>query len=191
MSFEYDISKIKNNAQYECNIIYRDLINYDFEITNKLPDFIKIDINSNDIILEDKEMKSYEAGNKSLYNYSNEERKIKCKEEAKLDSNKNYPSTVEMNIRILDEYIRMLINSKCEIEVVFFPVSEMYSKYFDKRLKTQVKNVMKDFIDKYNLLVYDYFECDALDDSCFSDGSHMNFKGSRKFTEILVKKGII
>lgn len=187
-SFEYDSSKIKEYFKYDCQMIYKDLVddnrgmlenefsNYNYEVLDNF-DYDNLG-----------EMKSEVLANTSLLEYEMNERNARCKEEAIRDSRKDYPLTVKSNIRILKAYVNMLQDYGCEIKFVVFPVNKVYSKYFDEKLKKQFSVIMESLRAEFNFKIFDYFDCDEMQDEDFRDGSHLNKSGGEKFTRILINK---
>ncbi|MBU3570721.1 hypothetical protein IUK39_11125 [Priestia aryabhattai] len=101
------------------------------------------------------------------------------------DCNKYYPLTVNENVDILTEYIELLLSKRIIPLITICPTSKYYSEKFSNRIKTEFKEIIEGFIRKYKLKVLDYFDSSFFYDSDFYDVSHLNRKGSIKFTKLI------
>lgn len=107
------------------------------------------------------------------------------KKQAETDCNKNYPNTVVENIQIFNDYLSLLNTYKIKPIVVVFPASVYYTSNFSKTIEHEFQDIIKNTKNQYNLQYIDYFRTDLFDDEDFADVSHLNKKGSEKFTKIL------
>lgn len=181
-SFEYDLSL--SSLKYRC-LLYYDAIGVLHHFTDidnilKVKDFtldtahklFKFDE-------EDTACIDWMKEKDSLYKLDYEKGKI----QAERDCNKDYPQTVKENIKIFDDYIKLLKDNNIKPIVVVFPASKYYTKYFSSRIEDEFKKIIEQRKDKFQYI--DYFRSDEFDDSDFFDVSHLNNKGATKFTEIL------
>ncbi|MFT8351709.1 hypothetical protein [Clostridium saccharoperbutylacetonicum] len=104
---------------------------------------------------------------------------------AMMDSNKNYPDTVSENKKILFNYIKFLNDRNIKVYIVVFPVTKYYSRYFCAILKEEFYNIMEELNKKCEFTCIDYFDSNEFSDEEFSDSSHLNICGAKKFTKIL------
>ncbi len=187
-SFEYDmsLSSMKTNVvlYYEAFKCKHHCTNVEELVNRRNKENI---IGKNIFKFDDKDMAIFDwhIENTNIKNVINEE---VGKRQALIDCNKNYPETVRENIEILKEYLQLLKENNIKPIIIVCPVSKYYSKYFDKRLKSEFYeniNYIKKF---YDFEVMDYFESDLFKDDDFYDVSHLNENGSRKFTKILNKQ---
>jgi lysophospholipase L1-like esterase len=107
------------------------------------------------------------------------------KKQAENDCNKDYPATVEENIQIFKEYLKLLKEYNIKPIVVVFPASECYTKYFSKRIQDEFYEIINKTKKEYFFQYIDYFKSKLFDDNDFRDVSHLNEKGAEKFTKIL------
>ncbi|MFT8352888.1 D-alanyl-lipoteichoic acid biosynthesis protein DltD [Clostridium saccharoperbutylacetonicum] len=105
--------------------------------------------------------------------------------QALIDGNKNYPETVKENTQIFKDYLNLLKDNNIKPIVIVCPVSKYYSKYFPERLKHEFHTIINEVRKEYDFQFFDYFSSELFNDEDFSDVSHLNDKGSEKFTQIL------
>lgn len=101
------------------------------------------------------------------------------------DCNKNYPITVQENIKILKEYIQLLKTKGIKPIVVVCPTSEHYYSRFSPRIKSEFIDIINKVKDEFNIEVLDYFESKDFTDNDFYNVSHLNKEGAKKFTKML------
>ncbi|MDU6876809.1 chemotaxis protein [Clostridium tepidum] len=140
----------------------------------------------------DKVFKKNERGNylfkwnsSDLSNYSTQERINLGKKQAERDCNKNYPKTVEENKEIFKNYLKLLRDNNIKPIVVVFPASKYYTKYFSKRIEGEFHSIINEFKKEYDFQYIDYFRSGLFEDDDFTDVSHLNSRGAKKFTQIL------
>jgi RNase H-fold protein (predicted Holliday junction resolvase) len=125
------------------------------------------------------------------YNTKDEVPNYKTKEElgkiqAKRDCNKNYPKTVEENVHIFEEYIKMLRENNIEPIVVVFPATKYYYNYFSKRIENEFSAIIDSMRKKFNFVYLDYFKSHVFEtDEDFWDVSHLNESGAQKVTKFI------
>lgn len=181
-SFEYDLSL--SSLKYR-TLLYNDAIG----VLHNFIDVEKILVNKNITVDISKKIFDYDESH-WLYmsNMVSEEKlytldKDKGKRQAEIDCNKNYPKTVEENIKIFDDYLELLKINNIKPIVVVPPVSKYYAENFSKRISDKFMSIIS---DRNGLFQYiDYFESDLFEDSDFFDVSHLNEKGAKKYTKII------
>ena len=181
-SFQYDLSlssmKYKSLLYYEAIGIEHNFKKLDILLSNKIiakniaEEIFKF--NSNGGIQID-----WMTNKENLYSLDEHKGKI----QAEIDCNKNYPKTVEENIKIFDEYLNLLEKHNIKPIVMVAPVSKYYSKYFSKRIKDEFMEIIDERRDRFQFI--DCFDSKLFDDSDFFDVSHLNPRGASKFTKIL------
>jgi hypothetical protein len=107
------------------------------------------------------------------------------KRQAELDCNKNYPNTVQENVKILQEYLSMLKERKIKPIIVVFPASKYYTNYFSNTIEEEFLSIIGKMKSEYDFQYIDYFRSELFDNEDFRDVSHLNTKGGEKFTKIL------
>lgn len=101
------------------------------------------------------------------------------------DCNKNYPKTVMENKIIFMKYLELLTSNNIKPIIIICPVSKYYEKYFSSRIKEEFYSIINEAHDKYGFQLLDYFNDKLFVDEDFYDVSHLNDKGSKKFSDIL------
>jgi hypothetical protein len=193
-SFEFDLSKsgIKDRVYYYYPFI-RSLHNKDDLLKKKCEKFNQLEIILEKIFIKDykneiyKDLKSeYEDGWKEFTNgYITKEKMQIGIEDAKKDSLKDYPKTVEENIKILNRYIEFLKERNITPYIIIVPMSKYYSSYLSERIKSEFKTIIEEVSKKKDVKVYDYFNSSIFSDNDFYDAAHLNRSGARKFTELI------
>lgn len=199
-SFEYDMSK--GNGRLRTNIyypIFNTMHNYnnskqDKEIYNKFID------NSRYILCDDFQYKMYnqikdatEIYLNKIYSMKFNTKKLTPSEleekaaEIKKDFKKNYPNTVIENKEIFKSYLELLKINNIKPIVIVCPQTIFYQKYSSERIRAEFLGIINEFKKMYEFQFINYFESDKFEDSDFYDTSHLNYKGSKKFTEMLNK----
>ncbi|EKQ51115.1 MULTISPECIES: hypothetical protein [unclassified Clostridium] len=203
-SFQYDLSL--SNGKTRCIYVYKDILNlihnYDKDKDDKaellkwINKPMEIDRNlyldNTNIILQKLKVNFEVDFNKNwannFENMSFDDRIKEGKNLAILDSNKNYPKTVIENKRILSKYLKCLNSNGISVTIVIFPVTKYYSKNFDRRLKKEFYEIIEELNIDYDFTFLDCFNSNEFKDMDFSDCSHLNVNGARKFTKILNEK---
>lgn len=106
---------------------------------------------------------------------------------ATADYNKNYPSTVYENKKILAEYVNFLEEKGVKPIVVVMPATRYYTKFCDLGLKTRFYNDLQEVIGSRKIQVLDYFDKLDYPDEYWYHVNHFNKTGAKIFTEQLVK----
>lgn len=101
------------------------------------------------------------------------------------DCCKDYPETVQENIRILREYISLLKSKEIIPIIVTCPTSKHYYSKFSLRIKEEYMELMNIIKNEFDIQVFDYFESNAFSDEDFYHVSHLNKNGAKKFTMLL------
>lgn len=181
-SFQYDLSlssmKYKSLLYYEAIGIEHNFKKLDVLLSNRtIAENIAEEIfkfNSNGGIQID-----WMTNKENLYSLDEHKGRI----QAEIDCNKNYPKTVEENIKIFDKYLKLLEKHNIKPIVIVAPVSKYYSKYFSKRIKDEFMEIINERKERFQFI--DYFDSKLFDDSDFFDVSHLNQHGATKFTRVL------
>ncbi|ENJ9652637.1 hypothetical protein AB2T14_000210 [Clostridium botulinum] len=197
-SFQYDLSKGvgkgRSNYYYRITGKYH---NYDLAQENKnfYKNFCEISkkifkSNSSSILYE-MEKKEYirimrDSKNKKFDSslLSNKE-KYECIKEVKMKYNKNYPLTVRENEEIFKSYLDMLYANDIIPIVVVPPETEIYRDNISILIRNEFYEIIEEYQEKYSFQFLDYFYSNDFTNSDFYDGSHLNNKGSEKWTKLL------
>lgn len=107
------------------------------------------------------------------------------RETAERDGNKHYPKTVEENMRILADYLKLLQGRQIRATLVVYPVTRYYAKYFPKAMVQEFHSIIHKLQSEYDFTVIDAFQSSEFDDGDFFDVSHLNWRGAEKFTQLL------
>ncbi|MFA5524724.1 MAG: hypothetical protein WDA24_10245 [Tissierellales bacterium] len=199
-SFQYDLSRsIQSNR---CNYYYLVTKSYhNYSQAEKgekfLSDFNKVSnkilIENHDrIFIEGHEEKYIEIINKGKElkfdsSLLSEVEKEKCIDAVKQEFNKDYPLTVEENKAIFKEYLELLYSHNIKPVIAIPPETRLYRDNISQRIKDEFYSIINEFQKKYDFQFLDYFYSDYFDDSDFYDVSHLNNKGSEKWTKLLDK----
>lgn len=200
-SFQYDLSK-SDAGKYRSNYYYKvtnEYHNYDGSDKNKM--FYKrfyeiskniLKSNHDDILyemLEEKYIKIIEDGKTKEFDSSllNDEEEGKCIKEVERKYNKNYPLTVEENKKIFKNYLDMLYTNDIKPIIIISPQTKLYQKNISIPIRDQFYEIIDEFQKEYDFQFLDYFYSDDFIDSDFYDVSHLNNKGSIKWTNLLSK----
>lgn len=108
-------------------------------------------------------------------------------DEVKRKFNKDYPMTVEENKVILDKYLDLLYSCNIKPIIVVPPQTKLYRANISEHIRDEFYGIINEFQKKYEFQFIDYFYSDFFDDSDFYDVSHLNNKGSEKWTKLLNK----
>lgn len=182
-SFQYDLSKIEINT------------NRVFMYYNVFHDLHNSRKNPNDYL--GKKKKVYELCEKIFLNnfesivddlpdnvLTEEQIKIN-KDLALIDSNKNYPATVEENKRIFNNYLELLKCHNIRPILVVFPVTKYYYEKFSSKLENEFKEIISGYKNIFDFEFYDFFRSDLFDNNDFVDISHLNSNGAKKMGKII------
>ena len=105
-----------------------------------------------------------------------------AKERAPVDFNKNYPDTVTENTGILHNYIRFLIDNAIRPIIVVAPAPLDYRQFIDLNIAHEFLTLMESLQREYGIAFIDGFTLHGYDHTHFMDHSHLNIRGSKKFT---------
>lgn len=103
----------------------------------------------------------------------------------KRDFNKNYPVTVSENKKILKEYLNYLQLNSIKPIIIVCPVTKLYQAFTPLNFQRELYEIIADLSLEHKFQFLDYYHSNEFDDSDFTDPSHMNDKGAKKFAEIL------
>ncbi|VDG69322.1 putative chemotaxis response regulator [Clostridium carnis] len=191
-SFEYDLSlsSIKDNVYMYYRILKK---KHHFDLCDNIEERFQISKNIVDEIFDiiPSVRKNSKYGTKYVrsekINLSKKELFEIGKNQAKIDSNKNYPDTVKENIFILEKYLNLLIKNKIKPIIVIAPTTKYYYSYFPENMKNNFLEIINNLKSKYDFKYFDYFKSEAFTIEDFQDINHLNSEGSIKFTNILNK----
>lgn len=114
------------------------------------------------------------------------ERKIEeAKEQAEEDSKKDYPLTVQENIRILTDYIEVLKIRDIEPILVVCPTRKYYNEFLSSRIKNEFHQITHYICETYDVHLIDYFDSGLFGDDDFYDPTHLSMHGAKRFTKML------
>ncbi|AUM96494.1 TPA: hypothetical protein LA742_002298 [Clostridium botulinum] len=197
-SFQYDLSKgvgkRRSNYYYRITGKYH---NYDLAQENKnfYKNFCEISkkifkSNSSNILYEiEKEeyIKIIRDSKNKKFDSSllNNEEKDKYIKNVKREFNKSYLLTVEENKEIFKSYLDMLYENNIEPIVVVPPETEIYRDNISIPIRNEFYEIIEEYQEKYSFQFLDYFYSNDFTNSDFYDGSHLNNKGSEKWTKLL------
>ncbi|WP_291651648.1 hypothetical protein [Clostridium sp.] len=176
-SFDYDMTK--TNAR---NRIHR-YINY-FEDYHNNESFMELDI-IRSFYEEGITFQEYIDMNKLKEETILVSNKTKDIYEAQKNSSMDYEVTRKENEKILEEYIVFLKENSIIPIIAICPTSKYYRENFNINKKYIFYNILDKLKNKYDFQVVDYFDSDLFENDDFWDYSHLNGKGSEKFTQIL------
>lgn len=149
---------------------YQNLLNEKF-LSNKL---LLDDFDIDNVMLE------------KLYMYSMTfNAHVNAREKAESWNDKYYPETRNEYVKILDDYLKLCIESKVRPLLVLYPVAESYSKYFCKKLLAEFYHFIEEAVKKYPETIFIDGWKMGFDDSYFRDVDHLNIKGAAKFSALL------
>ena len=101
-------------------------------------------------------------------------------------NNKYYPDTLKEYLKIFDNYLSLCIENKVRPLMVLYPVSECWSKYFNRKILAEFYHFVNEAVKKYPEAGFiDGWKIKGFDDSDFFDADHLNIKGAAKFSAIL------
>ncbi|GFZ32681.1 chemotaxis protein [Clostridium zeae] len=104
------------------------------------------------------------------------------------DSKKNFPLTVQENISILNEYIKLLKVNNVTPIIVICPTTNYYYDNISSNIKKAFNQILSYFKDTEQVTIIDYFESNFFDYIDFYDATHLNKHGSKKFTNLLIEE---
>ncbi|NSA03224.1 lysophospholipase L1-like esterase [Clostridium beijerinckii] len=86
---------------------------------------------------------------------------------------------------ILDKYLNLLIQNNIKPIILVCPESEFSRKYIDNKMEIRFLKIIELLNQKYDFVLLNYFNDIRFEEEDFYDGVHLNYDGSKKFTEIL------
>jgi hypothetical protein len=177
-SFEYDLSKSSGSWQmlryypYICSM--HNLISSQYQ-----EEYFVKGIKDLESIRIPKGIFNYDLRNFELNDLEGENA-------AKADFNKYHPATVFENKRMLEDYMKLLLDNKIKPIFVIMPVTKYYSKYCSASIKKKFYDNLNEVIENNtNIQVLDYFDKMNYPDSYYYHINHMNKRGAVAFTEQL------
>ncbi|URZ03280.1 nucleoside-diphosphate sugar epimerase/dehydratase [Clostridium felsineum] len=193
-SFDYDLSKSSAGSRsYFYYPFLKTLHNYkdkhslctEFNVFDKIiQGLFKNDYKT---ILFDLLRSTPESNWANFVNGSLNEDKIKSGHDlAMRNFNKNYPLTEKENILIFKNYIKLLKSNNITPIVVIAPTTEHYYKFLPKKLEDRFNFILGNIQKTENIKVLNYFRSNNYDNTDFYDVSHLNTKGTNKFTDALI-----
>ncbi len=130
-------------------------------------------------VLEDAKRTEFDSRNLTI-----DERNVLI-EDIKRDFNKHYPLTVKENIDIMKAYLQLLELNNIKPIILCSPVTKLYRDHASREIKYEFYNIINELKLNHTFQFIDYFESEQFSDDEFSDSSHLNYEGSKKFTNIL------
>ncbi|MBU5299927.1 hypothetical protein KQI45_07515 [Clostridium sporogenes] len=197
-SFQYDLSK--GNNKIRTNYYYKITNKYhNYELAEENEDFHKefykisrkvLKFNYENILyemLEQKYIKIIQDSKNEEFDSSllSNQEKYECIKEVKMKYNKNYPLTVRENKEIFKSYLDMLYANDIIPIVVVPPETKIYRENISIPIRDEFYEIIEEFQEKYGFQFFDYFYSNKFKDSDFYDVSHLNNKGSEKWTKLL------
>ncbi|MBA2898815.1 hypothetical protein [Clostridium beijerinckii] len=197
-SFDYDLSK--SNSGIRTNIYYpmfKTMHNY-IEKETDTKEYDVFDSNTKNVLQRDFYLKIYDlvrdGTEKYLYEICSKKFNHKTCSNKEVENivfkikqtfNKNYPNTQNENKMILDKYLNLLIQNNIKPIILVCPESEFSRKYIDNKMEIRFLKIIELLNQKYDFVLLNYFNDIRFEEEDFYDGVHLNYDGSKKFTEIL------
>ena len=103
------------------------------------------------------------------------------------DAGKQFPETAIENKIILRNYVTDCIKADVLPILVIYPVSEFYNKYFSLKKFSEVRGILEDYSEEFNIPFYDFSNDKRFTISDFFDVEHLNVRGAEKISQILDK----
>nr|WP_287411767.1 hypothetical protein [Pseudodesulfovibrio sp.] len=101
--------------------------------------------------------------------------------QAKTDSNKDYPATVDENKRLLEAYVQLLVEKGIQPVFTLIPFPAAYP--IGEKLFAEFFEYLKSLEIKYGCQIINGYDLNGYGDECFYDVSHLNLQGGIKFTQ--------
>lgn len=90
---------------------------------------------------------------------------------------KFFPETVQQNLQILEDYIKLCLKNGAKPVGVVFPFAPMMHDNYDKQLLISFRMAIEQLKKIYDFKIVDMFDL-RMDYSCFYNMAHINLKGS-------------
>lgn len=201
-SFGYDLSKDPNRTiSYRANMYYeltKDLHNFVYkeEMIKHYNNFIA---GANNIFIKDFSKKIYEQtkeNNEVLIEYLrgkeyNRFNLSKAELEVEQESIKKYlelidDNIIQENLELMKTLLKSLNSKNIKPIILICPMAEIWRKMSKEYPAT--RNIFNECIEQlkkdFEFDLYDYFDRKEFSDNDFYDVSHLNIKGSKKFTKM-------
>lgn len=98
---------------------------------------------------------------------------------------KNYPATVEENVRIFDDLLSLCEKHSIFPIVTLPPMMEDYKRRFTRRILDEFNSIMDSFLNRRRFMYVNGWKIRGFDERDFWDPQHLNIQGSAKFSQIL------
>lgn len=111
---------------------------------------------------------------------------------AQKHSKKLYANTENENKKIMKEYLVILKKFKIKPIILINPVNKCYYNNYDIDGRNRFYKILHEVIkeSRIDVKICDYFFLDIFENTDYVDGTHLNNKGARKFTEYLNETNI-
>jgi DltD C-terminal region. len=199
-SFQYDLSKSKNNNPLRPEIYYpivetvhnyenregfiKEYKEYKYRCSIIfVPNFSRKIFDFNKTVNQEVVSNIYKGEFKSE-NLSEKEKEEMIKG-IQLEFNKDYPLTVKENKEILYNYLKLLKENNIKPIIVICPVSKLYYNNISEKITEEFYRILQELRMEYDFQVIDGPKEYSFDDEYFYDNCHLNLKGRKKFTDLL------
>ncbi len=127
----------------------------------------------------------FDFGQRSWADLEKEERDHYGKERAEMHNKvMKHSESLRENTQIMREYIEYLTKENIRPIVVVTPFTKEYNRYVDLEMKNLLINMLSELPQEIDYV--DFNNSDLFDDTDFIDTDHLNEKGAKKVSEILV-----
>lgn len=103
------------------------------------------------------------------------------RKQAKADSNKDYPATLDENKDLLEAYVQLLVDKEIQPVFTLIPFPDVYP--IGESLFTEFFEYLDGLGTKYGCQFINGYDLNGYGDECFYDTSHLNLQGGIKFTQ--------
>lgn len=100
-------------------------------------------------------------------------------------SSKNYPNTVQQNIRLMERYLKLLQAHNIMPIIVIHPQEYAYRKGFYSEMIEQFNKIIEKLSQQYTFQLIDLYDHPTFSDEDFYDVHHLNSQGAKKVSEIV------
>lgn len=115
-------------------------------------------------------------------------RQARLESRGKIDTwaKRNFPSTREENIKILDEYLTLCEENSIRPIIFLMPATEGYIKHYNRQRINEFRGLVEQARRKHSAAVFvDGWQLSGLTDTDFYDSYHLNLRGAAKFSVFL------
>jgi len=101
--------------------------------------------------------------------------------------NKDYPETRIENVRIFKKYLQLVKENGIKAIIVIPPLSKFYEQHVSKKMMEETLEIINESKNEYEFTFIDFSKNELFEEKHFTDGSHLNKKGSEIITDIINK----